>query len=241
MDSVAHKRHFSTYIFFRNAFCLDFLGPILKIRDILNLRKMKWSSRVCAICAWLLVWVEHVCTAACLSVSFCVHVCACVCTWLEILSTLYYIKAQKTQRLIRETYQTLALSAIDSLSMDPHDISCPEWVPLPTMLDFTPTHQKAWPFCTTTSNHFKQRKFNLTFPVTKEVSIPSRMGNGLKSFFICLYIICCPIRWHLHLSDRLSAVPPALLVPWTANGRLVQMDWCGLLKENTEVHQWCWD
>lgn len=82
------------------------------------------QSVCCAIRAWLNVWVEYVCMAAFLSVYSCVSVCVCV--WLEILSMLYYAGAQKTQRLIREAYQTLALGGIDSLSLDPVDHSCPE-------------------------------------------------------------------------------------------------------------------
>lgn len=84
----------------------------------------------CAFCAWLSVWAEYVCMAACLSVYLYAYVCVCavavcVCVWLEILSMLYYAEAQKTQRLIRETYQTLALSDIDSLSVDRVDRLCP--------------------------------------------------------------------------------------------------------------------
>lgn len=76
----------------------------------------------CAIRAWLTVWVEYVYTVACISVCcVCVH----VCVWLETLSMLCYTNAQKTQRLIREAYQTLALGGIDFLSLDPVNHSCP--------------------------------------------------------------------------------------------------------------------
>lgn len=94
----------------------------------------------CAIRAWLPVWV-HGCLPFCILASICVcTVAACVRVWLEILSMLYYTGDQKTQRLIREAYQTLALSGIDSLSLGPVNHSCPGCLLLPTMLNFPTTH-----------------------------------------------------------------------------------------------------
>lgn len=110
---------------------LKFMGPSLKTWDILNLRKIKCSPRMGPVLffAWLTLWVVHTCMAACVSVYLCV--CVCVCVWLETLSLLYYTKTQKTRGLIRETFQTLALGDIDSLSVDRVDQSCPEWLLLP--------------------------------------------------------------------------------------------------------------
>lgn len=79
----------------------------------------------CAIRAWLTVWVEYLFMAAWPSVYVSVFMCALMCAWLEMLSMLYYTKAQTTQRLIRETYQTPALGGIDFLCLDLVDHSCP--------------------------------------------------------------------------------------------------------------------
>lgn len=86
-------------------------------------------------------------------------------------------------------------------------------------------------------------------PVTREVLIPSWMGRSLKScsvFYLPLYhLLSNQVAFTSNrLADRLSPGRPALLEPWTANGRLVQMDWSRLfwlLEESTEVHQWCSD
>lgn len=63
MNSKGQKGHFSTETFFSKVFiCLDFLGLGLKTWDILNLRKIKCTCRVCTaifvllglnMCAWL--------------------------------------------------------------------------------------------------------------------------------------------------------------------------------------------
>lgn len=154
MDSIGQKRHFSTQTFFSEVFFAQTSWVLVWKPETYWIWGRLNVPPECVLC--------YLCLAACLGwecvhgcLPFCIlSVCLCVCVWLEILSMLYYTEAQKTQRLIRETYQTLALGGIDSLSVDPVDHSCPGWVPLPAMLNFTPAHQRAWPFCMTTSNHF---------------------------------------------------------------------------------------
>lgn len=162
---------------------------------------MFFQSVCCAFCAWLTVWVEYVCMAACLPFCILQCVCACVC----VFGWKYYLCSIIPRPQNTETYQgdtsnscprryRFPRRGLESITRALGDSRSPQCSISPPPI--TKPGHFVWLLVIIPNN------WNLIwqYPLPESYwSNPERdAGRNLVLFFIYLYIIGCPIRWHLH-------------------------------------------
>lgn len=214
MDSIGQKRHFSTETFFSEVFfAWTSWVPVWKPETywIWGRLNVPPECVLCYLClADCLGWV---CVHGCLP--FCILLCVCVCVfgWKYYLCSI--IPRPKRHRDLSGRHIKLLPSAVSipsawtqSITRALGDSRSPQCSISPPPIT-KPAHF-VWLLVIISNN------WNLIW----RSLLPERYWShpewdavwNLILFFICLYIICCPIRWHLH--------PVVWLIGWAPGGQL---------------------